>query len=130
MHTEFLHPQQTFPPLPCNTIVYRAMLRKNCIDKRTNRVTSSAFLRRPIDSKGLSVDLAEQCTIDEVRGAFNSCFGVATLHVGRIRDIDLDVKQDNPKHANIEGVPYQKDNTQEAERLAGQLARQARLVWP
>jgi hypothetical protein len=128
-----MQPPHTFPPLPCSTIVYRAMLRKQWIDKRNNYVTPAAFIRRPKadgrDSKGLSVDLAHQCTIDEVRGNFNSCFGIVTLHVGHIRDVELDVIQDTPKHGNITGLPYQEDNEAEAERLAGLLAKQARIVW-
>lgn len=109
------------------------MLRRQWIDKRTKRVTSAAFIRRPRengrDAAGLSVGLANRCTLEEFRCGFDTCYGVATLHVGRIRDIELDVEQDEPKHANITGLPYREDNEVEAERMAGLLARQARLVW-
>ena len=131
---ELAQPQYMFPPLPCSAIVYRAILNKRFIDRHNNnRITSGAFFKRLKESgndrKGLSVDLANQCTIEEVRAPFRACFGVATLHVGRIRDIALDVEQDTPKHANITGVPYKEDDLVQAERLAGLLAKQARLAW-
>ena len=73
------------------------MLRKQWVDKRTNDVLPAAFIRRPKadgrDSKGLSVDLAERCTIEEVIRPFRSCFGVALLQVEGIRSLELDVKQ-------------------------------------
>src|SRR5438445_149374 len=123
---ELAQPQQSFPPLPCSTIVYRAMLRRQWIEKRTNRITSAAFIKRPRerggDDAGLSVGIANRCTLEAFRCGFTACYGVTTLHVGRIRDIDeLDVEQDEPAHANITGLPYKEDHEAEAERLAGLL---------
>ena len=82
-----------------------------------------------LDAMGLSVGLADKCPLEEFRCGFTSCYGVTTLHAGRIRDIKLDVEQDEPTHANITGLPYKEDNETEAERLAGLLAKQARLIW-
>ncbi|SRR6266571_2678487 len=132
--TQIFPPQDDsiFPPLPCYAIIYRAILRKSWIDQRNNRVTSAAFFRRPHDSgkdlDGLSVNIAAACSVEEVRSSFSECFGVVSLHVGRIRDIGLDVHQNEPKHANITGLPYQQDDTVNAERFAGLLAKQARFV--
>jgi hypothetical protein len=42
--------------------------------------------------------------------------GVASLEVGRVREIGLDVKQDSPNHANIVGLPHREDDLAEAER--------------
>lgn len=121
------------PALLCNAIVYRALLRKNWIDKNTGRIQSAAFFRRPKDTgndlDGLSVSIAAACSIEDARGGFTSCYGIATLHVGRVRDIGLDVQPDSPIHANITGLPCKEDNLIEAERLAGLLARQARIAW-
>jgi hypothetical protein len=124
-----------FPPLPCNAIVYRAVLRKNWIDKHANQVTSAAFFRRiPSDEvegdpNGLSAGIAANCSVDEFREGFRACYGILSLHVGRMRDIGLDVHQDEPQHANITGLPYREEDELHAERLAGLLAQQARFVW-
>jgi hypothetical protein len=58
------------------------------------------------------------------------CYGVVSLHVGRVRDLGLDVVVDEAPHANITGLPRQTDDVLRAERLASQLAKQARLVPP
>ncbi|MBI3469570.1 MAG: hypothetical protein HY000_41745 [Planctomycetes bacterium] len=51
-----------------------------------------------------------------------------SLHVGRLRDIGLDVVPDEPQHANITNLPYPQDDPVTAERLAGLIARQARIA--
>ena len=118
-----------FHPLSCPTIIYRAILRKNWIDKHNNRVTSAPFFRRPSkDIDGLSVHIAGSCSLEEIYASFNQCFGVVSLHVGHIRDIGLDVSQDSISHANIIGLPYKEEDLVTAERLAGLLARQSRFV--
>jgi hypothetical protein len=115
--------------LPCSTIVYRAMARKNWIDCTANRVLPAAFIRRPPpkDDDGLSVDVQ---SAGSCRAALNTCYGVVSLHVGRVRDLRLDVVVDALPHANIVGLPRQTDDRTEAERLASELARQARIVPP
>jgi hypothetical protein len=119
--------------LPCGTIIYRALLRQQWIDRRNSRVVTTAFLRRPQssskDQDGLSVNISNNCSIQEVISHFNSCYGIASLHVGRIRDIGLDVVQNTYQHANIVGLPYQEDNLVEAERFAGLLAKRSRIIW-
>jgi hypothetical protein len=88
-------------------------------------------MRRPKgkgDDDGLSVFIAEQCSPDQCRRRFHKCYGLATLHVGRVRDIGLEVQPDSPDHASITGLPFPEDDPLEAERLAGLLAKQARLV--
>jgi hypothetical protein len=47
-----------------------------------------------------------------------------------VRDIGLNVVPDDvPKHANIVGIPYREDDSERAERLATELAMQARVAW-
>jgi hypothetical protein len=112
--------------LPCNKIVYRA-LRKRWVDQASN-VLPAAFIRRepPADEHGLSVDpsSAQSCAT-----ALQNCH-VASLHVGRIRNLGLDCIPDVPGHANITGVPRPSEDLVRAERLAGQLARLARFIPP
>lgn len=119
-----------FEPLPCSTIVYRALLKKQWINEDTGRVKADAyFLREKEKNTGLSVNIAAACSPEQCAKRFQKCFGVASLHVGRIRDVGLDVVRDSLDHANITGLPYREDNRVEAERFAGLLAKQSRIVW-
>jgi hypothetical protein len=82
-------------PLPCSTIVYRA-IRKNWISKHTGIIVLDAYLLRNIvhsngREKELSVTIAELCSVEDCTAKLDGSPGVATLHVGRIRNIGLDV---------------------------------------
>jgi hypothetical protein len=118
--------------LPCDAIVLRAILRKSVVDWRNRRVLPAAFHRRPapLDPDGISVGYG--CSVPEYLSRFNKTFGATTLHVGRVRDIGLDVVPDDdpaePHHALIVGVPYDADDLVRAEELAVELAKQARLL--
>lgn len=103
------------------------MARKNWIDKVTRKVLPVAFMRRPApkDDKGLSVDVESACSC---HGSLRDCFGVASLHVGRVRALALDIVVDAPPHANITGLPREAENAAEAEHLARELAKQSRVV--
>jgi hypothetical protein len=113
--------------LPCSTIVYRA-IRPKWVDPVNRTVLPIAFTRRPApsDKSGLSVDVlsAQSCA-----KALRKC-QVASLHVGRIRDTGLDVVVDEVPHANITGIPREEEDRTTANRLAYELARQARLIPP
>lgn len=117
----------TSNPLPCSKIVYRALARKNWVDRESNRVMPAAFLRRPPpqDDDGLSVDVESANSCER---ALRTCFGVVSLHVGSLRDLGLDVEVDDPPHANIKGLSRPMDDAAKAEWQASQLARHARLV--
>ena len=119
-----------FEPLLCSAIVYRALLRKRWIDRDTNRVTSSAYiLRKEQSESGLSVRIARNCTPEQCAAKFRNCYGVASLHVGRIRDLGLDVVPDSPSHAQILGLPDPEYDLHGAEKFALLLAKQSRIVW-
>jgi hypothetical protein len=128
-------PRIEHPGLPCECILYRAMRKATWIDEETGLVKADAFIRRSRangnDADGLSVNVVQLCTLEECIGTLRKCHGVATLHAGRIRGISLDVEPDHEdnKHALITGLPYPEDDSALAERLAGLLAIQARLVW-
>ncbi|WYL98011.2 MAG: hypothetical protein HEQ35_26125 [Gloeotrichia echinulata IR180] len=117
-----------FEPLPPDTVVYRALLRKQWIDEDTGRVKADAYFLRASEP-GLSVNIASVCSPEQCAGLFRKCYGVASLEVGRVREIGLDVEQDSRNHANIVGVPYREDDLAEAERLAGLLAKRSQIVW-
>ena len=120
--------------LPCSAIVFRAVLRPGWVDKDSGKVMPAAFFRRhpPKDTLGISV--GHSCDVQSYLRQFNKSHGAMTLHVGRIRDVGLDVIPDGPTgipcHAVITGAPYPGDDTLRAESLALDLARQARLLAP
>lgn len=106
---------QSFPTLPCGTILFRAVLYHNHIKK--GKIKWQAFKRREADSDGLSTGLTEAAALSELQDVA----GVVTLHVGYIRDIvdgevRLDVIQDEELHALIIGLPYLHDIADSNER--------------
>lgn len=129
------------PALECSAVVWRLVRRKACIDTDTNTLLPDAYLRRrEVDSDGLSVGIKGACTLEEFKSSLKKVHGVVSLHVGHVRDLNLDVLPDDPEqvreqggeydpcHAAIVNVPYIEDDPKEAERLAGLLARQSRWV--
>lgn len=117
-----------YEALPESAIVYRALLRKKWIDEETGRVEFDAYLLRPNET-GLSVRIASACSPEQCAAQFRNCYGVASLQVGRIRELVLEVVPDSASHANIIGLPTVEDDRDRAERLADLLARQSRIVW-
>ena len=124
--------------------VYRALLRKACVDSDSGSILPDAYIPRENgkDDDGLSVTVVTSKTErDVLEGAkamacqFNKVFGIAVLGVAKVREIDcrLDVVRDHlddvPNHALIIGVPRIAQNRELAERLAGQLARYSQKVW-
>ena len=115
-------------PLPDSAIVYRALLRKQWIDSETQMVLFYAYLLRQ-NEPGLSVRIASACSPEQCAARFRKCYGVASLNVGEIRELGLDVVQDSLSHGNIVGLPYSGDDPQNAEKIARKLANQSRIVW-
>jgi hypothetical protein len=117
-----------FERLLGDSIIYRAILRKQWIDEDTGRVKADAYFLRASEY-GLSVNIASACSPQQCAELFRKCYGIASLEIGRVRELGLDVEQDSPNHANIVGLPYQENNLAEAERLAGLLAKRSQIVW-
>jgi len=117
-----------FEPLPDNGIVYRTLLRKQWINEDTGMVKADAYFLRA-NEPGLSVNLASVCSPEQCARLFRKCYGVASLEIGRVREIGLDVEQDTVNHANIVGLPHREDDLAEAERLAGLLAKRSHIAW-
>jgi len=89
-------------------------------------VKADAFMRRATDETGLSVQIAAETNIPEFVSSFSFCSGLASLHVGRVRTLDLDVVPDDRPHALITGLPAKDEDPLKAEYLAGELAKQCR----
>jgi hypothetical protein len=121
---------QVVPELPCNCIVYRAVRTKGWIDPDTGDLLTLAFVRRPEgDEDGLSVNIADHCSVEDCMKGLKKCHGIVSLHVGRLRDIGLNVRPDSIDHACITGVPFTSEDRDRAEKLATLLVERSRFVW-
>lgn len=136
-----MNPQQPSDP-PCSTIAYRAIRRKEWLDPDdTSRIKDAAFMRRrpkrdahnliidTMDDDGLSVYdsfhiEAQACIEDHL-----SCHGLATLHVGTLRDLGLTVIRDPDDHRKllIVDMPFENPNDVNAEALLDAVANSARI---
>jgi len=103
--------------------LFRAILKKRHLAPENLR---EAFMRRSNET-GLSVcyDCKPENVFDLIQMDMH---GVANLVVGQVKGLGLKVIQDEPQHANIEGVPHKEENEVEAERLANALAAIANIV--
>jgi len=111
---------ESFSPFDCSEIVFRVLMNS----KQMKELSEAFFLRADEVNSGLSVSW--NTTPEEARSQFSKCYGAVSLHVGRVRNLSLDVVPDEPNHANITGLPHKETDPKEAERLANLLAQQAR----
>ena len=119
-----------FEPLPNSAIVYRALLRKQWINEDTGLVESEAYyLRKNKNEQGISVNIASVFSPEQCAARFRTCYGVARLEVGGIRELGLDVIPDSISHADIIGLPYEEDDPEMADLLADLLAEQSIVIW-
>jgi hypothetical protein len=120
--------ESEFKPLDESAIVYRALLRRQWIDEAGDRVLLFAYLLRT-NELGLSMTIASVCSPEQCAAKFRNCYGVASLQVGKIRELALDVIPDSISHAQIVGLPYVTDDRDRAERLADLLAERSQIIW-
>jgi hypothetical protein len=114
--------QPAIRELQANDDVLRAILSSRAL----SALPEAFFLRANERDSGLSVSF--DCTTAECRSIFDTTYGVASLNVGRITELNLTVVPDQPKHANIKGIPYKEDDPDTAEWLASQLAERATII--
>jgi hypothetical protein len=121
--------------LACNDLLYRPIIDKRWFDKATGKLLDFAFRRKRSDANGLSVNVVKSYSVRQCVESDNytECFEVGTLHVGRIRDLGLDVVADSPHHANIIGLTAYDEggplHDARREFLAKELLKQFRSVW-
>lgn len=95
-----------FPALECSVIAFRAI---QCADHiKPESIHWRAFVVKQSDTTGVSVSLTTENCGDDLPV---QPIGVASVHVGKTRDINIDgialnVEQDANTHANITGLPY------------------------
>lgn len=123
-------------PLACSEIVLRAILKKGWLDQY-ERINAHAFIRRPSEPDGLSVNIHSKTPeLTLWLSSFKTSFGADSLHTGRVRNIGLGLdvgqteadRQAQPDHAVITGVPLQDEDALLAERIASELTRICRAV--
>lgn len=119
------------PFLPCDAILFRAVIYENLVRKSDGSHKPRTFIRRrENDPNGLSVST----TIDGCRRSLPAgIFGVRTIHVGTLRDHGFDVVMDSQTHGNLrlasgENTPRTQDNEPLANTLAEQLLNISRPV--
>lgn len=116
-----------FDPLPCDTIAFRAVVRKADIDWESRMVLAAAFIRRPNDDDGVSVN--HNCAPEECGLDLAYKFAAASVHVGRVRDLNFDIIPDELTHANIVELVRKNEDPVLAERQADLIARGARIAF-
>lgn len=118
----------------CTEVVYRALKRAWV---KPNGVAPEAFIRRktePEPEQQISLSRQKYTTARECRSKLQKMPGVASLHVGRVRDLEysLDVQPDpepaDRGHCLLTNLPHPVDDAENAEFVASQLSRIARLV--
>lgn len=117
--------------IPCNWIVYRIIKRRWLDPDFPGRIKSDAFFRRnPADRDGLSVFRASEYTPEYSAKQLQGCKHVASLHVGRLRDLGLEVIPDPEDQTKllISNLPFENPRDANLERLAGKTAATARLI--
>ena len=121
--------ESKFPALPSDAVVYRAIIKKRWVNTDTGEILPDAFfLRKGKGETGLSVNIAAVCSPEDCAARFTKCKFVASLQVGTVRNLGLDIIQDQHNHANITGLPYREDDLAEALRLASSLAKQSTTI--
>jgi hypothetical protein len=113
---------EPLPAFDCTVIVLRVLMNS----KQMKELSEAFFLRADELDSGLSVNW--NMSPEKARDQFEKCYGTVSLHVGRVRTLDLDVIPDEPTHANVTGLPYKENDPKAAERLANLLAQQARAA--
>lgn len=111
-------------PLDCDVLVFRAV-KGSC--KENGEATSQAFILRTFDDgveDGLSVGNNRENAFAGLKGITL----VKSLHVGRIRTLELDVYPDEPTHGNIKELPIPGVDDLRVEQVATALLQQARTA--
>lgn len=107
--------------LECDTLVFRCIFNKWISGKE---ISSEAFILRDRPGKGIEKGLSVGNNPQNAKRNLTKVNKIVTLHVGKVRDIKLDVVPTTKTHANIVELPAPTDL--EAERFATALLKQCR----
>lgn len=112
-------------PLDCSTIIFRTITRAADLGP-DDRPLASAFMRRANDDDGLSVDYNVEVP-DGCAPQLTGKRAIFSLHVGKLRDLEVEVVPDTENHALIRVPPH--EDLEAALQVAAELAQLARLRW-
>ena len=124
---------EDYEPVVDDEYIYRRIpASKGWYDPATRTLSPEAFNPIKTDITGLSVTRAKFATIEEAaRGKSQSGYYVAVLRVGDLRKHGIDVihkpLEGNPGHAEIPGLIYQKETTNQAKEWKVLLAHKLTL---
>lgn len=123
--------ENPLPPLPCDAILFRALIYENLIAKDGSHKVATFIRRREADPNGLSIsDTIQHCKESMPTGII---FGVRSVHIGTLRDNGFDVFLDSPGHGNLKFsngtlTPRRQDNETQANDTAEALLKYSRPV--
>ncbi|MGA7523230.1 MAG: hypothetical protein WBW84_12290 [Acidobacteriaceae bacterium] len=139
-------PEAGTEEIQCSEIVYRAL--KKAVPPGES-IPAEAFMRRvrplgshPPTEDAVSLSRKKYATAKECRSKLNRMRGTASLHVGRVRDLplQLEVRPDpvrgedgdvvEPDHSLLMNLPDPVTDIHSAETAASDLIRIARFVTP
>jgi hypothetical protein len=125
---------------PCNAILFRTIRRTNWFDPDDEtRIVDVAFARRrpKTDAEGAVIDSGDDDGLSlfdsfhiDARACIEqewSCHGLATLHVGTLRDAGLNVVRDPNDHRKVLITDMPFENPGEAESMLDRVAASARI---
>jgi len=112
-----------FPALPSQQDVYRVATNQTWIDVANSKFLPDAFKLRKRDvdaASGVSVLVTDTCPNLEEAARLSHrdrVRAVCSINVGQVRGLEqgLDVVQDAPHHACINGLPFAEDESSLAE---------------
>jgi hypothetical protein len=125
------------PEMKSGQSVFRAAASAAWINHEESRLEPPAYkLKLHKEEKSLSVGPSDGCTAakysTEAICGLNTVHGVAENDVTDICGLSLIVKQDEPYHAGICGLPSPQDTEEariRAHEIAVKLSKQSRLAW-
>jgi len=134
--------QQPLLDPPCNTIAYRTIRRKDWFDPdNDSHVKVEAFMRRgprekpdgahdPGDVDGLSLFDSFHMDMKACIESELSCHGVASLHVGHLRNLGLTVIRDplDERKLLVTNMPFTNPNNVDQEALLDAVADSSRIA--
>ena len=125
--------EEDHPEMTGEQNVYRAARSASWLNLEAGKLEPTAYkLNLDKQEKALSVGPADHCTAEQYSDPAIcglKVHGIALHKVADIGNLSLVVKQDEPFHAGICGLPDTEGAQQQAHIIAVELSRQSTLVW-
>ncbi|ANV92057.1 hypothetical protein [Picosynechococcus sp. PCC 8807] len=118
---------KTYPPIPDDAFIYRAVSYDNFITD-DGKIATKAFLRRfkPKTQKCENYPSAG-LTVEDTLSRLNYSFGIIRIQAKDLREFGLDAVQDKADHVSLTNFPHPYEEKQKAIRIARKLAKKAKI---